>query len=76
MDITDRKQAEEERRKLETQLQQAQKLEAVGTLAGVIAHDLNNMLGVITGNISYALSNLNKDDELFEVLSDIQESSK
>ena len=76
MDITDRKQAEEERRKLETQLQQAQKLEAVGTLAGVIAHDINNMLGVITGNISYALSNLNKDDELFEVLSDIQESSK
>jgi len=34
------------------------------------------MLGVITGNLSYALSNLSKNDELFEVLSDIQDSSK
>lgn len=51
-------------------------MEAIGTLAGGIAHDFNNMLGIITGNISYVLSRLNKDDELYEVLTDIQESSK
>ena len=48
-DITERKRAEEERRKLERQLQTAQKMESVGTLAGGIAHDFNNVLTVIIG---------------------------
>ncbi len=49
-DMSGRVQAEQERRKLELQLQQAQKIEAIGTLAGGVAHDFNNILAVIIGN--------------------------
>jgi PAS domain S-box-containing protein len=65
-----------ERKRTEKHLQHSQKMEAIGTLAGGIAHDFNNMLGIITGNLSFILSNMNKEDELYEILSDMQESSK
>ena len=54
-DITDQKIAEDEKKKLQAQLTQAQKLESVGRLAGGVAHDFNNMLGIILGHAELAL---------------------
>lgn len=55
LDVTQRKQAEDEVRQLEQRLRQAQRLQAMGTLAGGIAHDFNNILGVILGYGEIAL---------------------
>ncbi len=55
-DITDRKKAEEDKERLQVQLQQAQKMEAVGTLTSGIAHDFNNILQAIGGNIQLILA--------------------
>ncbi len=47
-----------EKKRMETQLRQAHKMEAIGTLSGGIAHDFNNILGIILGNIDLALDDL------------------
>jgi nitrogen-specific signal transduction histidine kinase len=75
-DITEQKQAEEEKKNLEYQLQQAQKMEAIGTLAGGIAHDFNNILSVIIGYTELILMNANVDAEVRQNLKEIFNASK
>ena len=53
-DITERLHAEKEREEFQQQLQQTQKMESIGRLAGGVAHDFNNMLGVIIGSTELA----------------------
>jgi two-component system cell cycle sensor histidine kinase/response regulator CckA len=72
-DITDRKRAEEEKIRLETQLLQAQKMEAIGTLAGGIAHNFNNLLMSIQGNTSLMLLDTPSDHPHYERLTTIEQ---
>ncbi len=71
-DITHRIRAEREQARLEAQLQQAQKMEAIGRLAGGVAHDLNNMLGAILGFAELAL----QDQDRARLEADLQEIRK
>ena len=76
VDITERKQAGEEKSHLENQLQQAQKMESVGRLAGGVAHDFNNMLGVILGHSELALMSVDPAQALHANLQEIHRAAE
>ena len=65
-----------ERKQLEVQLLQSQKLETVGQLAGGIAHDFNNLLTVILGTIDLNQANLKEDDALYADLQDMRQAGE
>jgi len=75
-DITELKEMEEERRKLENQLFQVQKMEAVGRLTGGIAHDFNNILTAIIGNAELAISGMAPSDPKYRRIKSILDSAK
>jgi PAS domain S-box-containing protein len=68
--------AEEERRNLEQQVQQAQKLESLGVLAGGIAHDFNNLLMAIMGNAEIASMKVEKESSVYDNLMEVERISK
>ncbi len=75
-DITDVKKANEECTQLQKQLVMAQKMEAIGTLAGGLAHDFNNFLGVILGFASLVRNRLGSSDPLREPVGMIERSAR
>jgi len=75
-DITERVRAEEEKKRLEAQFQQAQKMEAMGTLSGGIAHDFNNILMAIQGNASLVLVDKTSSHPDYERLKNIEQGVK
>ncbi|MBM9536068.1 PAS domain S-box protein [Desulfobulbus alkaliphilus] len=75
-DITERKRAEAEHAKLQEQLIQAQKMETVGRLAGGVAHDFNNMLGVILGYTEMTLEQVSPGHPMYKALHGIQQAAQ
>ena len=74
-DITELRKAEQEMKRMEAQLQQAQRMESVGRLAGGIAHDFNNMLGVIIGHAEIILEQMDEADPICEEVTEIRNAA-
>ncbi len=75
-DVTDRVRAEEERARLEEQLRQSQKMEAIGRFAGGIAHDFNNMITAVAGYTQMVRESLAADDPRRASLDEVLRASE
>lgn len=76
LDITERKKIEEEKRKLQEQLLQSQKMESIGTLAGGVAHEFNNMLNIISGHAELALLNIPQENDARKDIEEIKKAAQ
>jgi len=74
-DITEQRKAEKDKTRLEDQLRQSQKMEAIGSLAGGIAHEFNNILGAIIGNTELAINDVPDRNPAKDCLKEIQRAS-
>ncbi|MCF8291992.1 MAG: PAS domain S-box protein [Chlorobium sp.] len=76
IDITDRKQEEENKRRLESNLRKSQRLETIGTLAGGIAHDFNNILTPIIGYAEMGMSSTEEGDAFHDYFTEIMHAAE
>ncbi len=75
-DITEYKEYEAEQERMQRQLEQSQKMESVGRLAGGVAHDFNNMLGVILGYSEIILDQVEESQPIYSALQGIQQAAR
>ncbi len=75
-DVTEREKAKDEKRRLEARLEQAKRMEAIGTLAGGVAHDLNNILSGVVSYPDLLLMQLPPDSPMRKPLKTIQETGE
>ncbi|MCP3892953.1 MAG: transporter substrate-binding domain-containing protein [Desulfobulbaceae bacterium] len=76
LNLTEQKKAEEEKVKLESQLRQAQKMEAIGTMAGGISHNFNNILGSVLGYADMVKDEIPKDSISYKDIQKVLSSAR
>ncbi|WP_171019819.1 PAS domain-containing sensor histidine kinase [Hydrogenophaga sp. 2FB] len=75
-DLTERRESEAMRDLLQSQLRESQKMEALGTLAGGVAHDFNNIVAAIIGNVKLAMDDVPVDSPVYVCLTEIHKASR